>query len=116
MHYYNSGQGCVCMLFPRFHCWPEPWSGGGDNHSPHVAEEVLVHPPTAGRMQDSMPFANQHCFPVTVAPGEGHAVVLRPEDPQVGAWKLSGRPSRVLDFQMEVSGLLIKCLSSHDHF
>ena len=58
MHYYNSGQGCLCMLFG--------WTGGGgDDLSTHVAEEVLVHPLTADGMRDSMSPANQHGFPVS---------------------------------------------------
>ena len=56
---------------------------GSYSHSPHVAEEVLLHPLAPDGLRDSMPPVTQHVSPVTVAAGQGHALLLRPEDPQV---------------------------------
>ena len=54
--YYNSGQGCLCTCFPISMVGQSPGQnmgeqgGGGDSRSPHVADEVLVHPPSADGM------------------------------------------------------------------
>ena len=64
-------------------------NGGGDSHSPQVAEEVLVHPPASDGMQDSSQSLQ--------AKGTLYHSDLKTF--RLVAWKLSGRCSRVLAFQ-----------------
>ena len=66
--YYNSGQGCLCTFFPVPVVGQSPDQDmrergrGGDSCSPHVADKVFVHPPTADGMSESMSLANNIAF------------------------------------------------------
>ena len=68
---------------------------------------VLVPPRTADGMQDSVSLANQHGSPVTVAPGEGKAVSLRPEDPQVGGLEDERQILKGAGLSAEVIGIAL---------
>ena len=76
--------------------------GGSDSHSPHVADEVLVQPPTADGMRESMSLASYIAFLSQSLQEKGMLYYSDLKTLRLVAWKLSGRPSRVLYFQMEV--------------
>ena len=78
--------------------------GGGDSHSHHMAKEVLVHPLASDGMRDSVSLATQHGSSVTVAAGEGHALPLRAEDPQVGGLEAERQTLEGAGLSAEVIG------------
>ena len=76
--------------------------GRGDSSSPHVADEVLVHPPTADGMSEFMSLANNIAFLSQSLQEKGTLYYSHLKTLRLTAWKLSGGPSRVLDFWTEV--------------
>ena len=70
-----------------------------------MADDVLVHPPTAEGMSESMSLANNIAFLSQSLQEKGTLYSEDLKTLRLAAWKLSGGPSsRVLDFQMEVFG------------
>ena len=74
-----------------------------------MAVEVLIHPPASDGMQDCMSPATQHGSSVTVAPGQGHALPLRPEDPQVGSLEAEWQTLKGAGFSEDVIGMALMC-------
>ena len=58
-------------------------------------------------MRASMSPATQHGSPVKVAAGEGHALPLGPEDPQVGGLEAEWQTLQSAGFSEEVIGTAI---------